>query len=136
MILCDTGIIVSALDPHDNDHDLCLDILKTVSAPLMTTWPCLTEAMYLVGARAGNRGQEKLRQNIERGVFDMFSPTFAHALRACELMRRYEDIPMDFADASLVVAAEILDLTRILTFDAHFYAYRINGKTPFVVTPG
>lgn len=42
---------------------------------------------------------------------------------------------MDFADASLVVAAEVLNITRILTLDRHFFAYRINGKTPFEVFP-
>jgi hypothetical protein len=48
-------------------------------------------------------------------------------------MEQYADTPMDFADASLVVAAEKLGITQILTFDRHFYAYRINGKTPFDV---
>lgn len=42
---------------------------------------------------------------------------------------------MDFADASLGVAAEALNLTRILTFDRHFYAYQIHGSTPFEVLP-
>jgi predicted nucleic acid-binding protein len=42
---------------------------------------------------------------------------------------------MDIADASLVAAAEALDQTRIFTIDAHFYAYRLNGKTPFDVVP-
>jgi len=42
---------------------------------------------------------------------------------------------MDFADASLVVAAEVSNITRILTFDGHFYAYRIHNKVPFAVLP-
>ena len=42
---------------------------------------------------------------------------------------------MDFADASLVVAAETVHISRILTLDRHFYAYRINGSTPFEVIP-
>lgn len=48
----------------------------------------------------------------------------------------YRDVPMDFADASLVSTAEILNLTQIFTLDRHFYAYRIHGKTPFSVLPG
>ena len=50
-------------------------------------------------------------------------------------MRRYADAPMDFADASLVAAAEALGLTRILTLDHHFYAYQIHGRTLFDVSP-
>jgi predicted nucleic acid-binding protein len=45
------------------------------------------------------------------------------------------DAPMDLADASLVVTAENLRVNHILTFDAHFHAYRINGKLTFEVLP-
>ena len=48
-------------------------------------------------------------------------------------MRRYADARMDFADASLVAAAEILRISRILTFDRYFYAYRIHDMNPFEV---
>ena len=51
------------------------------------------------------------------------------------LMRQYRDSPMDLADASLVAAAEKLNLRRIFTLDDHFYAYRINGTHPFTVVP-
>jgi len=50
-------------------------------------------------------------------------------------MRQYEDSPMDFADASLVVLAETIGVTSVLTYDRHFYAYRINGSTAFNVLP-
>jgi predicted nucleic acid-binding protein len=42
---------------------------------------------------------------------------------------------MDLTDASLVVAAERLNLHRIFTLDSHFYAYQINGTQPFEVVP-
>ena len=88
--------------------------------------------MYLLGHPTA---QEKLRQQIERGVLTVHIATQEHAARACDLMRHYGNVPMDFADASLVVAAEVLNITRILTFDSHFYAYRLHGKTPFEVLP-
>ena len=52
-----------------------------------------------------------------------------------ELMETYHDLPMDFADASLVTVAEALSITQIFTLDSHFYAYRINDRTPFEVLP-
>jgi len=70
---------------------------------------------------------------IRSGLFELPEFTLADTLRACDLMGRYADAPMDFADASLVVTAEKTGITRILIFDRHFYAYRINGKTPFDV---
>ena len=131
MMLCDTGVIVATVNPEDPHRARCMEILSTVHEPLITTWPCLTEAMYLVG----QTGQEKLRRYLESGTYLVFDPTWADLLRSCALMRQYADAPMDFADASLVVAAEILNLRRILTFDRHFYAYQIHGKAPFEVLP-
>jgi hypothetical protein len=91
--------------------------------------------MYLLGARAGDQGQEKLRTYIERGVFELTVPTLQDALRACTLMHQYADCPMDFADASLVVVAETQEIRQILTLDSHFYAYRINGEPSSEVRP-
>ena len=51
------------------------------------------------------------------------------------LMEKYQDTPMDLADASLVAVAEARGLKRILTLDSDFYIYRINGKDPFEVIP-
>jgi predicted nucleic acid-binding protein len=131
MYLCDTGILVAAINPADPNNKKALAALTGVRVAPVATWPCLTEAMYLVGAR----GQEKLRRQIEGGLFKLYTPTQADMLRAFALMRKYADAPMDFADASLVVAAEVLRITRILTLDSHFYVYRIHDKTHFEVIP-
>lgn len=85
--------------------------------------------MYMVGTIQ----QPILMKFIRTGLFHLPEFTLGDTLRACDLMERYADAPMDFADASLVVTAEKTGITRILTFDRHFYAYRINGKTPFDV---
>lgn len=129
MYLCDTSIIVAAINPADPHNKRALETLAGIRTAPFTTWPCLTEAMYLVGLK----GQETLRIQIERGIFKLYAPTQADVLRAFTLMRRYEDAPMDFADASLVVAAEVLGIHRILTLDQHFYTYRINDTTHFEV---
>lgn len=49
------------------------------------------------------------------------------------LMETYRDRPMDLADATLVTAAETLDLTRIITFDSDFYIYRRHQSGAFEV---
>lgn len=49
-----------------------------------------------------------------------------------ELMEKYADLPMDMADASLVVLAEYLRHGRILTVDQRdFSTYRWNNNHPF-----
>ena len=131
MILCDTAMIVAAIHEGDRNYVRAIQTLASVNTQLVTTWPCITEAMYLLGLP----GQPALHRQIEAGVFALADLSQPDARRACALMQRYADAPMDFADASLVVAAEVLNVTRILTFDSHFYAYRIHETVPFEVLP-
>jgi predicted nucleic acid-binding protein len=59
----------------------------------------------------------------------------ADIARIKELMRKYADVPMDFADAALVCVAERERLTRIVTFDRDFDMYRLQRRTRFIVLP-
>ena len=129
MILCDTGIIVAAINRHDRYHVMVMSRLKDFHSPLVTSWPCITEAMHLVGTSA----HPTLLRQIERNAYRVTPPTQVDLLRACQLVRRYADAPMDFADASLVAAAETLGIHQILTLDGHFRAYLINDNTPFEI---
>lgn len=52
MILCDAGPLVALLDRSDADHLRCMAVLRGIS-DMLTTWPCLTEAMYLLGRESG-----------------------------------------------------------------------------------
>jgi predicted nucleic acid-binding protein len=131
VILSDTSFIIATIRADDRNHLRCRTVLTTIKSPFVTTWPCITEAMHLLGSR----GQETLRAQIEQGLLILHAPTQQHAERACALMRIYADSPMDFADASLVVAAEELNISRVLTLEGHFYAYLIHDKTPFEVLP-
>ena len=61
-------------------------------------------------------------------------PTQPDLQRMAELMAKYADRPMDFADASLVATAERLRLERIVTLDrADFTIYQLYGRKPFVI---
>lgn len=133
MILVDTGFIVAALVRTDNYHQRAVGFLKQSADTLITTWPCLTEGMYLTEANGGVTAREGLLKQVESGFINLIGLNVADALRSCALMRQYADAPMDFADASLVVAAEKLNINQILTFDGHFFGYRINGNMPFHV---
>ena len=104
-------------------------------APLLTTWPALTEAMYLLGREIGPEGQDKLWQLVARGLVVIHSAADDEWRRLRDLMAEYADAPMDLADASLVVAAERRGLRRVFTLDGHFYGYRADGEH-FDVVPG
>ena len=56
-------------------------------------------------------------------------------LRALAFMEKYKDQPCDYADSTLLIAAEDLGLRSIFTFDKHFYAYRLSDGEALLVIP-
>ena len=139
MILVDTGPLVALFDPKDPDHPRTVAALKKITRPLKTTVPVLTEAFHLLGP--ASRGAAALRQFILGGGMTTWFMSAESLERAFELIEQYSDRPMDLADASLVVAAEELRTTNVLTLDrGDFAVYRARlGRThrPFrVLNPG
>lgn len=133
--LTDTGAIVALFDAEDALHAQAEQALAGLPRkPLLTTWPCFTESMYLLYQSIGYDAQEELWSWVEDGLLQLHLPNEEEWHRMRMLMAQYEDAPMDLADASLVAAAEALSLTQVFTFDRHFYAYRLtNGDVLEVV---
>lgn len=133
--LTDTGPLVALVDKDDQYHVQAAETLRRLpKVPLLTTWPCLTEAMYLLHESVGYSGQEALWRFVEKGVLGLYLPAEEEWRRMRELMTIFQDTPMDMADASVVVAAEQSSLSRVFTYDRHFYAYRLaNGNALEVV---
>jgi hypothetical protein len=124
MIVVDTGPLVALFDRKDPEHDRCTSALKTLREPLKTTIPVLTEAFYMLGPES--RQSDRLRDFIERRGLSVWFFDDRSLNRAFELMEVYADHPMDFADASLVVAAESLGTRKVFTIDRNdFETYRI-----------
>lgn len=52
------------------------------------------------------------------------------------LMEKYRNVPMDYADATLVALGEELGTDRVFTLDHRgFSAYRLNQRKPFRLLP-
>src|SRR5579862_4125872 len=135
MTLCDAGPLVALIDRNEAMHDTCRQALTKLVSPLVTTWPCFTETMYLLHKAGGHSAQEQLWAFVESGLVRIHLSTDDETQAIRELMRQYSDTPMDLADASLVAAAEALGIRRIFTRDSHFHAYRITGSEAFEVVP-
>ncbi len=95
----------------------------------------MTEAMHLLGKADGYRSQDVLWQYLVRGALRLHAPDEMEWERMRALMAQYRDTPMDLADASLVAAAEALNLRRVFTLDSHFRAYRMVNKHAFDIVP-
>jgi uncharacterized protein len=137
MTLVDTGPLVALFDKKDAHHTRCVRVLKKASPPLVCTTPVLTEVFHMLGA--DSHGARALCEFIERDGLTVWHLSKVTLNRSFALMRQYADHPMDLADASLVVAAEVLNTERIFTIDRNdFAAYRIrrgHGYEAFDVVP-
>ena len=118
-------------------HEQCKAARDLLAAPLITTWPCFTEAMYFLGEHHGGwYAQEKLWDYLKDGIIVIHDLSEAEVARMRELMEKYKDRPMDLADASLVATAESENLRRIFTLDkTDFSIYRIHDKDTFDIVP-
>ncbi len=133
VVLIDTGPLIAMVDKADPFHSRCVSAFRSLKASPLTTWPCLTEAFYMLGELRGWKGQKTLLSFLTRGSIHIHPATESEISRIAELMEKYKDTPMDFSDASLVVLAELTGLRKIFTLDSDFYLYRINGKETFDV---
>ena len=115
MILLDTGPIVAFFDASDHYHNTCIELLKTVNELLVTTWPVITEAFYLLGFSW--KAQDNLWEFILRGGVDIMSLTDSQQGRCRQLMEKYKDLPMDLAAGTLVVHAESQKIKKVFTLD-------------------
>ena len=132
-VLVDASALIALLDVSDRHHHICVDALRDIRSPLVTVWPALTEAMYLLGGIASARNA--LCDMIDDGAVSLAELTVADFARMKHLMTKYADLPMDFADAALVCVAERDALLEIVTFDHHFDVYRLPGRKRFIVHP-
>jgi len=108
VILVDTGPLVALFDPQDAQHARCREVLRTLQEPLFTTVAVLTEAFHMLSP--GSYGADRLREFIRRDGLAVWFLDETSLQRALALMEQYADHPMDLADASLIVAAEALEL--------------------------
>jgi uncharacterized protein len=132
VIAVDTGYLYALLDPRDRWHTLATALITTADEGWITTWPVLTEATNIVSSRLGLTFALGLLDDVARGGLAVWSLPDDAALRAGALMRKYANLPMDLADASLVLLAEHLGHGRILSTDMRdFGAYRWKNRKPF-----
>lgn len=117
-------------DVSEARHQSATEIVKAAGrAPLLSTWPCVTEASHILERLDG---QLALLTFVRRGSLTVRDFAAADLDRFMGWMKKYRDHPMDFADASLVWLAVETGVTSILTIDrADFESYRLPSGRRF-----
>jgi hypothetical protein len=128
--LIDTGPLVAYLDGADPAHAEVVARLESFTGRLATTSSVVTEAMHFVAqASDGPRLLADLLAACDAEVHDFTDPAVLREV--VTLMERYANVPMDFADATLVLLAEALGVHDVLTLDRRgFSTFRTRkGRT-------
>lgn len=133
MILADSGFWIALGNRRDRHHASACDALERFGDEgFVSTWPVLTEVTHLLATRVSVNQAVAFVDGIARGACEIPEPPTDALVRAHALMQRYRDLPMDLADASLVILAEDLEEGRILSTDLRdFEGYRWKNTRPF-----
>ena len=132
--LLDAGPLIALFDTQDPHHARFRMMLTQPEVPLRlhTTWPCVTEATHLLGARE----RIGLLRWVSAGGAQIFPVDVADVMDMTDWMLRYtsERTEMDFADASLYWVAMETGITRIMTLDVRdFSRYRLHDGRAFEI---
>jgi uncharacterized protein len=132
--LVDAGPLVALLDRSDRHHAACVSAAKILPAPLLSVWPVVTEAMYLLGDSWA--AQRALLGDVIDGTLTLLTLGADDVRRVRQLMEKYRDLPMDLADASLVAVGERERIARVFTLDRRdFSVYRPARLGRFDIVP-
>lgn len=132
LIIADTGFWFALLNQDDDYHDKAVSALNQLNSPLISTWPVITETSYFLQSRMGQQQACEFLAAYNDGFYEIYNLTANQMQRIVQLMQKYADLPMDLADASLVILAEELGHGRILSTDLRdFRTYRWKNHNPF-----
>ena len=132
-VLVDTGPLVAILSHDDHYHQACIDQLQTLSPPLLTCWPVLTEAAWLL--RRQPDAIQKLFKSVG-GLLHILELEDAEAEQVGNIMHQYRDLNAQLADACLVYLAEREGIDTVFTLDRRdFLVYRLKGNQSLKLLP-
>ncbi len=133
-VLADTGPLVAILSQNDQYHELCVKTLEDLPGPLLTCWPVITEAAWLL--REYPLAIEKLLRSITDGFLEILPVRGTEAKGITDVMKRYASLGPQFADAMLVYLANRENISTIFTLDRRdFSVYRTGRKRALRIVP-
>ena len=128
-VLIDSGPLSALFDKDDKYHSRAKQFIREYRGELITTAAVITEVVYLLDF--GVQTQINFLNWVSRGALTLSDIKQHEYHRVVELFIKYSDLPIDFADASLVLLSENLRITKIATIDRDFYIYRMKDKSAF-----
>ena len=133
-VLLDTGPWVAMIDRSEAGHSDCTNWLESFEGEIFSTEAVLTEVLYLLSFSGD--AQAAALDFVLRGAVTLVPSSVASLASAKHLMQKYHDLPMDFADATLVCLAQDLAVRHVVTLDRKgFGVYRLRRGKTFILLP-
>jgi predicted nucleic acid-binding protein len=133
-VLVDTGPLVAILSRSDEHHERCVEALRELPGPLFSCWPVITEAAWLL--REYPRAVQQLLKGLGSGFVELLPLASLEAEGVAAVIKKYEDLRPQLADACLVYLANRDGIDTIFTLDRRdFGVYRSARKRVFRIVP-
>lgn len=114
-VLIDTGPIVAILNRRDSAHDGCCRQLQALAPPLLTTWPVITEAAYLL--RSNPALVAKLISSLDGELWRLARLDESDGEGMARILVQYKDQKFQLADLSLMHLANRETIDTVFTLD-------------------
>jgi predicted nucleic acid-binding protein len=125
-VLIDAGPLIALFDRDDKYHKKIIRFIARKKYKFTSTTAVLTEVFYML--KFNSNVQIDFLEWIMNDGLVLCEIQQQDIPRIIELTKKYADRPMDFADATLVVAAEKTGIRKIISIDSDFDVYRLPGK--------
>jgi uncharacterized protein len=132
-VLVDTGPLVAILSSSDEHHEACVEALRNLPGPLLSCWPVITEAVWLLHAYP--KAVQRLLASIDGRFLALLPLSGAEAGGIAEVMKKYQDIRPQLADAALVYLAGREEIDTIFTLDRRDFSVYRTARRSFRVVP-
>jgi hypothetical protein len=131
--ILDTGPWVALIDRSEASHDHCVEWFEQYTGKIYSTEAVLTEVLYLLNFAID--AQIAAIDFVLEAVVELVPTSIESLNRAKSIMLKYSDLPMDFADATIVCLALETGIRSVITLDRKdFSIYRIKNQ-PFSLMP-
>jgi predicted nucleic acid-binding protein len=125
-VVVDSGPLIALFDRDDRYHDKAIHFIKGFKGHLFSNIAVVTEVTHLLDFCIP--AQADFIRWIADGAVTLVNVTNDDLYRILEFTEKYADLPMDFADASLVVICERLKIREVASIDKDFLVYRTSNK--------
>ncbi len=128
-VILDTGVLVAILDKSDRYYDWAVKEWRNIAKPGFTCEAVISEACFILKDVYG--GKDAVINLVSSGCVEVPFHLKDEVTIVPELMKKYQYVPMSFADACLVRISELISGSSLLTLDSDFRIYRKN-KTEII----